>query len=233
MFKIKIADIVVGINHKYQYVRRLCRDYETEEENCAFCVSATDEEIQTEQKGEKNFPAGYCESLCVYRKLCLKMIEYDAFLMHSAVIAADGLAYVFAARSGVGKTTHIRLWQKELGSRTQVVNGDKPIFRFRDGILYACGTPWQGKEGMGCNIMLPVQGLCFLERNSENHIRRLSMSEVADRIFHQLLIPEEEEKLDHFMALVEKMITETNCWLLQCNQNQEAAQLAYQTMRRK
>lgn len=233
MFYIKIAEIMIGIDNKYSYIRRLCSDYEVEENTPAFFVSATEKEILQEQNGEPDFTKGYCESLCVYRNLCRKLIDYDAFLMHSAVIAVDDIAYVFAAHSGVGKTTHIRLWQDEFGDRAQVVNGDKPIFRFMDGMLYACGTPWQGKEGLGSNIMRPVQGICFLEQSPQNSIRSLELSEITERIFHQLLMPREEEELDHFIALVERMITTVDCYLLQCNREREAAQLAYQTMRRK
>lgn len=231
MFSIKIADIPIGIENRYRYVRELCREFETEEVP-AFTVSASEDEILEEQNGEKHFSKGYCESLRIYRKICCRLARYDAFLMHSAVIAVDGEAYVFAAPSGTGKTTHIRLWLEAFGDRARVINGDKPVFRFMDGVLYACGTPWQGKERLGCNEVCPVQAVCFLEQSAENKIRRLNAEEVNGRIFHQILIPREEEDFVHFWPLLEKLVTTNVFYLLECNRKPEAARMAYYRMRR-
>ena len=230
MFCIKIADIPIGIENRYPYIRRLCQGYETEEKP-AFTVAATEEEILKEQNGDKRFSKGYCESLCIYRNICFALAKYDAFLMHSAAISMDGEAYVFAAPSGVGKTTHIRLWEEEFGNRVQVINGDKPIFRFIDGRLYVCGTPWRGKEGLGCRRMCPVRAICFLKQGPENRIRPLNTGEVSGRIFSQILIPKNQKELEHFWPLLERMVTSQKFYELECNRQPEAAQLAYQTMR--
>ena len=81
--------------------------------------------------------------------------------------------------------------------------------------------------------MCPVQAICFLEQSPQNHIRPLSMEEVTGRIFHQILIPKDQEDFDCFWPLLEKMMTMVDFYLLQCNRKPEAAQLAYRTMRRK
>lgn len=231
MFRIEIAGIVIGIDNKYEYVSRYCERYKvsTEEE---FCVSVTGEQILNEQnRSVERFSLPYCESLCLYRKICLKLIDYDAFLMHSAALEMDGEAYVFAAKSGTGKTTHMKLWMQEFGERVRVINGDKPIYRFMDGTLYACGTPWCGKERLGNNMISPVKAICFLEQGAKNRIRSLTVEEVIGRIFHQLLMPKDEETMKHFFRLIDRMIRTVNCYLLQCNTSKEAALSAYQTMR--
>lgn len=233
MFCIKIANIPIGIENKYSYVFRLCEDYAVEGEKPTFTVSVTEEDIIKEQNGELRFPKGYCESLCIYRKICLELIKYNAFLIHSAAISMDDEAYVFAAPSGVGKTTHIRIWQEQFGDRVQIINGDKPIYRFIKGKLHACGTPWQGKEYLGNNIIRPVRAICFLEQSPENHIRSLSINEVSRRIFSQILIPQQQKKFDRFWQLLEKMLTSEKFYELKCNRQPEAAVLAYETMRRK
>lgn len=232
MFCIELAGVPIGIDNRYPYVRRLCEGYETDKPP-VFTVRATEEEILTEQKGESQFSLGYCECLCLYRHICCKLVHYDAFLMHSSVIAVDGVAYAFAAPSGTGKTTHTRLWLEQFGSRAQVVNGDKPIYRFQGDALYACGTPWQGKEGLGANIQCPVQAICFLEQSPMNEIRRLETKEISSRIFRQILIPKDEQDFERFWPLLERLVTSVDFYLLKCNMEPEAAQLAYQTMRRK
>ena len=233
MFCIEMAGIPIGIDNRYEYIERLCRGYEIEGKAPDFTVSATEEELQKAQDAERPYSSGYLESLCLYRSLCLRLPEYDAFLIHGAVVELDGAAYLFCAPSGTGKTTHIRLWLEQFGPRAQVINGDKPVLRFIDGVLCACGTPWQGKEHMGENIMRPVQGICFLEQSPENRIRALSASEVTRRIFRQLLLPQEEEELDRYWALLEKMLDTVPFYLLECNRDPEAARLSYETMRRK
>ena len=233
MFCIKIAGIPIGIDNRESYIERLCDGYEIEGETPDFTVHATEQEVRNAWEHNCRFSYGYLESLCLYQKICLQLARYQAFLMHAAVVAVDGKAYVFTAPSGTGKTTHIRLWLELLGERAQVLNGDKPLFRFVDGTLYACGTPWQGKEHMGENMMRPVQAVCFLEQGPENHIRSLSVSEVTRRIFHQLLLPKNEEELDRYWALLEKMLDTIPFYLLQCNRDLEAARLSYETMRRK
>lgn len=232
MFCIRIADIPIGIENHYPFVQNYCRDYIVSDEVPAFTVSVSEEEILSEQNGDMRFSKAYCESLCIYRKICCMLTKYDAFLLHSAVVAVDGKAYAFAAPSGVGKTTHTQLWLRLFGERAQMVNGDKPIFRFMDGVLYACGTPWQGKEELGNNIMRPVQAICFLEQSTENQIYSLNAKEVSRRIFSQILIPKEETEFDRFWKLLEKLLAAVDFYLLCCNRDLEAAQLAYQSMRR-
>lgn len=233
MFCIEIAGIQIGIDNRYPQVRRLCEGYETDRPP-VFTVRAAEEEIRAEQKGDSRFSPGYCESLCVYRQICCRLVYYDAVLIHSSVVAMDdGMAYAFAAPSGTGKTTHTRLWLEQFGSRAQVINGDKPVYRFVDQTLYACGTPWQGKERMGNNLICPVQAICFLEQSPNNEIRPLKGEEVSSRIFRQILMPKDREEFERFWPLLERLVTSVDFYLLKCNREPEAAQLAYQTMRRR
>ena len=76
----------------------------------------------------------------------MKMPLYGAFLMHAAVVEVDGIAYVFTAPSGTGKSTHVQLWLDHFGPRARVLNGDKPLFRFEGNTLYACGTPGRARK---------------------------------------------------------------------------------------
>lgn len=226
MFLIKIAGVVVGVDNRYGYIERLCRDYTITGEAPAFTVRASRQELEQETDDPSDpHSLPYCESLCLYRKLCLGMVDYDAFLMHSAVIEVENQALAFAAKSGVGKSTHIRLWQERYND-VRVINGDKPIYRFLGGRLYACGTPWMGKEFWGRNVMAPLKALCFLERGAENRLTPLSPGDATPRLFHQLLLPKEPERMDRFLSLVDRMLAATPCYLLYCTQTPAAAETA-------
>lgn len=241
MFSVRLAGLVVRIDNQYDYVRRHCRDYIVEDSlEADITASATHEEILQElglqgetelsqmEESKRLAILAYGEGLCIYRHISREMVRFGGFLIHAAVVAVDGEAYAFTAKSGTGKTTHMRLWLDRFGERAEVVNGDKPILRWIDDTLYAYGTPWCGSEEMGNNMRAPLRALCFVERSETNSITRIPPSDVIGRIFQQLLIPQDEETLDRFLALVEKMIAETDCFLLRCNMQPEAAQVAWQ-----
>ena len=173
---------------------------------------------------------GYLESVCIYRAICLQLPERGAFVMHAATIEVDGLAYAFTARSGTGKSTHIAFWRKYLGERVKIVNGDKPIIRLIDGVFYAYGTPWCGKEGWSRNVRAPLNGICFIERATENRIDRMPNSDAALRIMKQILMPTEPMGAINTLELLDKMLNKVNCWLLGCNISIEAAEIAYKAM---
>lgn len=135
MFCVKIAEVLVAVENRYAFTERLCVGYiaNVSPDECSFSVSATPEEIATENSDEGAFSPAYCESLALYRKICTRMLDYDAFLLHAAVVSYRGRGFAFAAKSGTGKSTHVAQWMRALGDDVTVVNGDKPILRWQSG----------------------------------------------------------------------------------------------------
>lgn len=135
MFCVKIAEVLVAVENRYAFTERLCVDYiaNVSPDECDFSVSATPEEIAAENSDGGTFSPAYCESLALYRKICTRMLDYDAFLLHAAVVSYGGRGFAFAAKSGTGKSTHVAQWMRALGDDVTVVNGDKPILRWRSG----------------------------------------------------------------------------------------------------
>lgn len=233
MFKIKIADLVIQIENKYSFIENQCKDYIVTSDKADMVASCTNEEIEAEHTNyaEKDvFSLGYCESVCIYRSICLQMPEFDAFIFHSAVAEVDGKAYAFAARSGTGKSTHLLLWKEYLKDKMTIINGDKPIFRFIDGELFAYGTPWCGKEGWHVNSKAPLKAICFIERALENRIASIPKSNAADLVMKQVIIPKDPFGAIKTLELLDKMLAKTDTWLLGCNISVDAARLSYNTM---
>lgn len=201
---IKTADLCIRIHYKYPYIEQQCETWRVNEGyEPDIEVSVTDEEIETEYAGYRaeSVSRALCESTCIYRAIARKLIAFQAFVMHGAVLELDGKAYVFTAKSGVGKTTHTKLWVEYFEGRASYINGDKPIIRCKDGVWYAYGTPWMGKEKFGSQSSAPIQAVCFIERGEENKIQKIADKEVIDRVFHQLFFPEDPETLIEFMDL--------------------------------
>ena len=231
----KIADYCIDIHALYPSTERFCAAYVCADPaqvdfSVEMCEADIDREATYDPAG-RNFPRPHLELLALYRKICAELLRRDAFLMHCAVIEYEGRGYAFAAPSGTGKTTHIRLWQTLFGEdRVTIVNGDKPILRCMDGKMYAYGTPWCGKEGYQTNTRVPLHALCFLERAAHNRICRLSDTEAMPRLFAQLMIVDSTD-LARQMELMDRLVTLVPMYKLDCNMDTEAAKVAYAGMR--
>ena len=223
MLTIKFASLAIGIDNKYQQIARLSKDYLTDEPPL-FTVSVTEEDIEKERvNSETSFSPSYYESIIVYRKIAEKLPEYDAFLFHGSVIELRGKAYVITAHSGVGKTTHTRLWLSEFGDEVSILNGDKPTIRIIDGIPYACGTPWQGKEDYGKNDMKPIAGFVFLSRGEKNIAYEITPADAVIRFMSQIYLPKESKaQLAKTLSLADLVIKSSKLVHLECNMSGEA-----------
>lgn len=230
-FRIRLADMIIEIRHMYPFTKHICRDYivAAASEEAVFAVEATQSDIEMEQKGS-DFSAAYCESVCIYRNLVKKLPRYGAFFLHASVVEVDGFSYAFTAKSGTGKSTHTSLWLSHFGERARIINGDKPILRFKDDKLFVYGTPWCGKEGYNINTSSQLKALCFLERGCQNSIRRMGDSEIVSRIFHQVIMPDNIQEADAFFALIDRVVKEIPGYLLECTISDEAVVTAYDEM---
>lgn len=229
MFVIELARVRIRVENRYPFVEHQCRDYFVSGEEADFSVFATEDEIR-EEMATGDYPAGYCESICLYRRICEKLPDYDTFLLHSSVVESDGRAYAFAAKSGVGKSTHTALWLRAFPG-CRVINGDKPLYRIEeDGSVRVFGTPWNGKEGWGENISAPLAAVCFLERGSENRIRRAEQTEALTRLFHQLYLRGERDSVDRRLALTDRLIRAVPFFVLTCTISEQAAIVAREAM---
>lgn len=231
MIKIKLAELVVGIDNRFRGIESLAQDYLTDLEP-EFTVSATDEDIACERAvSERDFPDGYLESVVLYRKIADRLPSYDAFVFHGAILNLEGRAYAFTARSGVGKTTHTRLWLDRFGDRVHYLNGDKPIIRFINGVPYACGTPWRGKENYGVNEMAPLCGIALLSRGENNSAQIIPPREAVTRLVSQIYLPKEADGIIKTMRLADRVISKVRLVDLRCNMDISAADVAYGALR--
>ena len=221
MFSIKIADTVIGIQNKYEYIKHMCRDYITDEP-ASFSVSANDEEIMREDTGDVSFPAEYLETLAIYRKISDALSEYDAFLMHGVLMEAEGRGILLCAESGTGKSTHAMLWLSLLGERCRIINGDKPLIRIIDGVPYAYGTPWCGKEEINENSRVRLSDICFLRRNEENSATPSPKSEVVAKLLPSVHLPR-NGGLSSVLEAVDTMAQNVRFWDIACNMDISAA----------
>lgn len=237
-FTVCLAGINVAVTSLFDEVYDFCRDYLTDAPaDMNVSVTAQDinyekivniREAQIEGIPVVDYPDSYLETLAVYRKIVTKMLDFDTFLMHGAVVAVGDKAWLFTAPSGTGKTTHINLWLNNIPG-SYVVNGDKPLIHIGDDCT-VYGTPWSGKEGMNQNIGVKLCGIIILNRGAENHIEKVPMTQILPVLIQQSYRPKERVELEKTLSLLSRMGKKIPMYQLYCNMNPDAALTAYNVL---
>ena len=75
-----------------------------------------------------------------------------------------------------------------------------------------------------------MRAICFLERGKTNEIKRIAPADAVLRTFEQVLTPTDLASVDAMFPLLDRMLTEIPCYLLKCNMDEEAAEVAYRGM---
>lgn len=242
-FNISLAGHVIGIKALHTYVQEYCTNYLCEGP-ADFTVETTqaDIEFEREKSARDNINSGiavihysddYLETLAVYRKLVNGMLRYDTLLFHGSAIAVDGVAYLFTATSGTGKSTHTRFWRETFGDRAVMVNDDKPLLKLTEDGVLVCGTPWNGKHRLGTNMMVPLEAICILERGEENELVSVSATEALPMLLQQSHRPAGAASMMRYLDLMDRLTKKLRFYRLKCTPTAEAAKLAYEGMRLK
>ena len=180
---------------------------------------------------EREYSDAYLETLALLRKVTEALLDKGTILFHGSVIAVDGVAYLFTAKSGTGKSTHTRLWREMLGERAVMVNDDKPFLQITLEGVIAWGSPWMGKHRLGCNMQAPLRAICILERGAENRIRRIEPKDAVHMLLQQSSRPRNPAKLPQYLDLIDRLSQKVAFYRLQCNMDPEAAKVAYEGMK--
>ena len=236
----RIAHQIIAISSVYQEVQDLCKDYTCRGTPDLYVnttlrdIAAEKEKSRQEDLAEgipvREFPESYLETLAVYRKIAEYMLEKHILLFHGSVVAVDGKAFLFTAKSGTGKSTHTRLWRELLGERAIMVNDDKPLLETGKDQVTVYGTPWDGKHHLSTNIQVPLEGICILNRGEENKIRKISREEAYPMLLQQSFHPADGKKYGILLEILDSLGKNIPLYSLQCNMELDAARLSFHTM---
>ena len=241
-FHLKIAGHTAAVTSLFESTPQYFRPYLTDEP-AEFSVTVTKEMIDFEQADlleeahrdgfrPRVFTDPFLERAAIQRAFAEFLFDYDILLFHGSAIAVDGEGYLFTAHSGTGKSTHTRLWKQVYGERAVMVNDDKPFLELTEQGVILHGSPWSGKHGLDANLSVPLQGLCRLERGAENHIVSASAEELLPMLRKQAYQPLDEEKSSRFLDLTLRLSRQVSLWQMACNKNPDAAELAFEAMRK-
>lgn len=142
--------------------------------------------------------------------------------IHSTSILYQGKAWLFSGHSGMGKSTHARLWQDTFG--VPLLNGDLNLLGEKEGKPYIFGIPWCGTSGIFDTKAHPLGGIILLKRDQTNHVKELSPAEQVLLVDQRLISHSWTEALfDANLSLIQKIAPELLICSLYCTKDPEAA----------
>ena len=240
----QIAEQNIQITSVHDMVHEHCKEYlilddvpikksiqvVTSQENIDFERKRSEQEDIREGLPIHNWSDAYLEELAVYRIIAEQMPERDVVLVHGSAVCVDGKAYLFTAKSGTGKSTHVKLWQELLGDRVTVINDDKPLIRLTDKQAVIYGTPYNGKHRSGSNISAPLKAISLLEQADHNYIKQITKEEAFPLLLQQAYRSENPETMSKIVSLLAKLTTFVSFWKMGCNMDISAARMAFDVM---
>ena len=161
----------------------------------------------------------------------LTFLIYYAFLhrqvltFHGALVEEGGRGFLLCADSGVGKTTHARLWRDH--KNALILNGDRAACFQQDGKWFAFGTPWCGTSGEYLNRSVPLQAVVILERGKENRV----FAENAMSLFAHTVYPAwNQTATETMLSLLDRFLTVIPVLKLECTPDASAVEVLHKAL---
>ena len=205
--------------------------------------------------GGQVYDDSFLENNAIHALIADGLVRRGVLLFHGSAICMDGQAVIFTAPSGTGKSTQARLWREAFGDRAWMINDDKPLLRIesegagspagpasgreektggcradaqdRTGRILVCGSPWDGKHRLSRNACAPLKAVLAVTRSPENHIERMSQADAFQTMMEQGYLPDDPLARMQVLTLGKKVLQQTPFFRLYCNQEPEAAWVAW------
>lgn len=226
--KLKVADINLEIDLKFDKTIKQSEEYESDFDKCSISIKIPDDSFE-ELKAETPYLSDEdIEYMYTGAAFYEALLHFKGFMLHSSGVVVDNYAYLFSANPGTGKSTHTDLWVKYFGSdRAKIINDDKPAIRMAEDEIFVYGTPWSGKTDQNINMKVPLGAIVFLERSEENWIKRIEPKEAIPLILQQTIRPREQDVMIKLLDMLDKVLSDIKLYRLGCNISEEAVKVSY------
>ena len=239
-FTMEIAGLAVCVQPMFQSTREYCRPYLSDKapdftvtgtpEDLVFQQALLEQEAIEEGLKIRIFKDPFLERATIQRRVADRLLDRDTLMFHGSTVAVDGKAYLFTGPCGTGKSTHTRLWRELFGQRAIMVNDDMPFLQVTAEGVLAYGSPWNGKHGLSANVCVPLQGICFLQRGTENQIHPITPAQGKDALRRQMHTPTDATLHSKALSLADRLAEVVPLWQMHCNMHPEAAEVSYRAM---
>ena len=226
--KYLIADFVTEYDVKYENLKNLLNPFEyTGERDTEIKLDVSDDRInKLLLKMTPETTIEQAEEFACSGAFNRAIIKHNAVFIHSSALIYDGEAYLFSADSGVGKSTHTKLWRQAFGDKVQMINDDKPVVRIYNDKVIAYGTPFDGGSKIANNISAPLKAIVFIERGEENSVRIPTTTEIIKNLYKSSTRFINKENASIMLENFGKLIGLTKFYILTCNTDITSAYVA-------
>lgn len=226
--KLKVADLNVDVELKFDRTIRQTVDYEADFDSYNISVNISDDEYKRLKDETPYISYEDLEYIYTGAAFYEALLHFNGFMLHSSGVVVDNYAYLFSADPGTGKSTHTDLWVKHFGAdKAKIINDDKPAIRMIDDKLYVYGTPWSGKTDRNINMRVPLGAIVFLERSDNNWVKKIEPKEAIPLILQQTIRPSDPETMIKLLDMLDVVLRRVNLYKLGCNISEEAVEVSY------
>lgn len=161
---------------------------------------------------------------CFYYIVLEKLLQKEErFVFHASFVETLYGGILFAGVSGAGKSTQAELWG--VHEQARLINGDRPILRWKDEKLYGYGSPYAGSSKCYVNDKSRVCAVVFVKQDKVNRIERVSNMESFKRIYTSLTVHGWNLEFSQDAAeFAEKMVKEIPVYELSCTATKDAVE---------
>ncbi|MCM8830742.1 MAG: hypothetical protein NC918_00915 [Candidatus Omnitrophica bacterium] len=143
--------------------------------------------------------------------------------LHATGINLDGKGFVFVGKSGTGKTTLAKLFNRY--SCGTVLNDDRIIVRKNKEEFFIYGCPWHGAFSDYLKSKMqptPLERIFFIYPAKKNILKRLNFSE-AFKLFYPAIFPVfwDRDALNNIFLFLEDLLENIECFSLGFKKTQE------------
>ena len=164
----------------------------------------------------------------LWMSLGMMSLPSKMLLIHSSTIVHQNRAVLFLGESGTGKSTHTRLWLKNIPD-AHLLNDDSPVLAIENGTPVVYGSPWSGKTHCYHPYRFPLAAAVRLSQAPHNRIRRLDILEAVAAL--QPSCPPALAQDDHFadgiMDIISDTIAAVPVFHLECLPDADAARTSH------
>lgn len=218
--KYRVCDLVLDMSPQYDELRDRASLFICDSTTAGYVISLPTEEVAAQAaRNCLNLPLA--EYQLSGAKFCKILLGVGGFVLHASAVLHRGGVYLFSAPSGVGKSTHARLWTENIeGAR--IINDDKPGIRITAAGVYAYGTPWCGSGHIHTADKAKVKALYFIRQSTRNHVKRISAKDIPYLLFESTMRPETDAEMDSLFASLDAFVKAIPIFSLDCNMEKEA-----------
>lgn len=165
---------------------------------------------------------------CIWMSLGMMAAPERMLLIHSSTIVHQDRAVLFLGESGTGKSTHTRLWLKNIPD-AHLLNDDSPVLAIEDGVPVVYGSPWSGKTHCYHPYRFPLAAAVRLSQAPHNRIRRLSIIDAVAALQPSCppALAQDSHFADCIMDILSDTIAHVPVFHLECLPDADAARTSH------